>query len=29
VQLPLHAVPIFPADGDDELLSYLINPPTH
>lgn len=28
-QLPLRAVPIFPADGEDELLSYLINPPSH
>lgn len=28
-QLPLRAAPIFPADGEDELLSYLINPPSH
>ena len=28
-QLPLRALPISPADGEDELLSYQINPPTH
>lgn len=28
-QLPLRALQIFPADGADELLSYLINPPSH